>query len=214
MRNAFWINEDRDLMHKFLESLYAIRINHILTKEEILTEYVNRIGFGYMNFGLRSASLYYFGKEPKHLTEAEQVALLIIPKNPNVYDPFLHPVAFQKRYVKLLNTFESGGVLHSTDRARIGSEHLDFLTKHTPILPYVTDFIRSNLSGSEQSPGVLVTTFDLGLTKRIDTIAQSILDRLSWRNVSDYGILIAERTPSGPVLRVMIGGKNYHESER
>ncbi len=214
VRNALWINEDRDLMHKLLESLYAIRINHILSKKEILTEYVNRIGFGYMNFGLRSASLYYFGKEPKHLTEAEQVALLIIPKNPNVYDPFLHPVAFQKRYVKLLNTFESGGVLNSTDRARIGSEHLDFLTKHTPILPYVTDFIRSSLSGSEQSPGVLVTTFDLGLTKRIDTIAQSILDRLSWRNVSDYGILIAERTPSGPALRVMIGGKNYHESER
>lgn len=60
---------------------------------------------------------------------------------------------------------------------------------------------------------MLLTTFDFGLTKRIDTIAQSILDRLSWRNVSDYGILIAERTINGPLLRVMIGGKNYHESE-
>lgn len=200
-------------MHKFLESLYAIRINHILSKKEILAEYVNRIGFGYMNFGLRSASLYYFGKEPKYLTEAEQVALLVIPKNPNIYDPFLHPVSFQKRYVQILNTFESGGLISSTDRARIGSEHLDFLTKHTPILPYVTDFIRSSLTGSEVSTGVLLTTFDLGLTKSIDTLARSVLDALAWRNVSDYGILIAERTPSGPVLRVMIGGKDYHESE-
>lgn len=105
-----------------------------------------------MNFGLRSASFYYFGKEPKHLTEAEQVALLVIPKNPNIYDPFLHPASFQKRYIQLLDTFESGGVLNSTDRARIGSEHLDFLRKHTPVLPYVTDFIRSSLSGREQSP--------------------------------------------------------------
>ena len=57
-----------------------------------------------------------------------------------------------------------------------------------------------------------MTTIDSALTHRIDTIAQSILESLSWRNVSDYGILIAERTARGPVLRVMIGGKDYHES--
>ena len=66
----------------------------MMSKEAILTGYINRIGFGYLNYGLRSASLYYFAKEPKSLTQAEQIALLVIPKNPNIYDPYKHPKAF------------------------------------------------------------------------------------------------------------------------
>lgn len=106
IRNIFWINERRDLTHKILESLYAIRLNHIMSKEEILTTYVNRIGFGYLNFGLRSASLYYFAKEPKNLTPAEQIGLLVIPKNPNTYNPYTHPKAFNERYQQILKTLE------------------------------------------------------------------------------------------------------------
>jgi membrane peptidoglycan carboxypeptidase len=49
IRNAFWINEKRDFKHKFLESVYALRIEHIHTKEEILTEYINRVSFGHLN---------------------------------------------------------------------------------------------------------------------------------------------------------------------
>ncbi len=181
----------------------------MMSKEAIITAYVNRIGFWYLNFGLRSASLYYFGKEPKNLTQAEQITLLVIPKNPNIYDPYTHQKAFRERFEMITSTFESWGILTSEEKWVIERENLLFMSKHTPVLPYVVDFIKWK---SPISQGILKTTFDVNLTKRIDTIAESILDHLSWRNVSDYGILIAEKTTHGPVLRVMIGGKNYHES--
>ena len=107
IRNALWINDERDLTHKMLETLYAIRLNHMLSKEEILTAYVNRIGFGHLNYGLRSAALYYFGREPQNLTPAEQIALLVIPKNPNTYDPYIHEEAFRARYQQVISVLET-----------------------------------------------------------------------------------------------------------
>jgi len=41
--------------------------------------------------------------------------------------------------------------------------------------------------------GLISTTFDLALTEQINTIAQNTLRELAWKNVSDYGILVAER---------------------
>lgn len=213
IRNALWINESRDLKHKILESLYAIRLNHISSKEAILTSYINRIGFWYLNYGLKSASFYYFGKEPKNLTEAEQIALLVIPKNPNTYDPYKNQENFLRRYDTILSTLESWGIISTSEAKNIKSEQLAFRSDHRSALPYVVDYIKQNNKKlTKPLSSVIRTTVDASLTARIDTISRSLLDELSWRNVSDYGILIAERSPSGPVLRVMIGGKDYHES--
>lgn len=66
-----------------------------------------------------------------------------------------------------------------------------------------------------QETGEIKTTFDRELTEQIDTIAKNSLSELLWKNVSEYGILIAERDKgdsSGAVLRVMIGGQNYQEA--
>lgn len=64
-----------------------------------------------------------------------------------------------------------------------------------------------------KNPHLTQTTFDLALTEQIDTIAKNTLQQLAWKNVSDYGILIAERgDETNPLLRVMIGGASYTES--
>ena len=213
IRNVLWINEGRDLEHKILESLYAIRLNYMVSKEAILTAYVNRIGFGHLNYGLRSAAIYYFGREPQNLTPAEQIALLVIPKNPNKYDPYIHEEAFSARYHQLISLLATWGIITADEAATISGEHLLFVTTHRPLLPYVRDFIQGDTTQRYHTgSAILLTTIDTALTNRINTLAQSILDSLSWRNVSDYGVLIAERTATGPVLRVMIGGKDYHES--
>lgn len=210
IRNALWINEKRDLKHKVLESMYAVRLNHIMSKKEILTEYVNRIGFWYLNYGLRSASIYYFNKEPRFLTKAEQIALLVIPKNPNIYDPYRKPQSFQNRFDMIVSLLASWGLIQWSEVDSIKSEKLLFQNDHSTQLPYVMDFLQSKEIIQESK---LTTTIDKALTHQIDILSRSVLDELSWRNVSDYGVLIAERTPHWPELRVMIGGKDYHERE-
>lgn len=51
-----------------------------------------------MNYGLKSAAKYYFRKSPENLTEAEQIALLILPKDSKKYDPYKKPKNFRTRF--------------------------------------------------------------------------------------------------------------------
>lgn len=56
--------------------------------------------------------------------------------------------------------------------------------------------------------GELATSIDLGMTDRVSTIADSVKTGLQSRNVSDYGILVVDR--SSMKIRVLIGGSNYY----
>ena len=141
IRNALWIHKKRDFRTKMVEFLYAFRINHILSKESILTEYVNRISYGYMNIGLESAARFYFGKSAMNLTEAEQLALLILPKDPETYDPYIEKANFQRRFILILDTLHSYGVLRADEYARIRDEKLIWNMSHGSSAPYISDFL-------------------------------------------------------------------------
>jgi len=235
IRNAFWIGEKRTIGKKILEFLYAVRLNKLYSKEEILTEYINRVNFGYMNYGLKSAAKYYFDKEPVHLTPSEQIALLILPKDSLKYNPYKKPRSFRTRFEEVVSILAKEWIVTEDEWKSILSENLSWNTKHENSLPYVVDFLNkiivnqtpwipfghsSPLSGGQENitpltrgdqGGLISTTFDLALTEQINTIAQNTLRELAWKNVSDYGILVAERWDNNPELRVMIGGENYSE---
>ena len=57
------------------------------SKKEILEGYLNTINYGQGNFGIQSASEYYFDKESKDLTLEEAIMLAGIPKSPENYNP-------------------------------------------------------------------------------------------------------------------------------
>lgn len=103
--------------------------------------YSDRISFGYMNYGLASASRYFFAKDPKNLTEAEQIALLAIPKNPKRYDPYRNRKNLDERIRLIVRTLEAGGKISPEKARSILSERLSFNTRHENTLPYVADFI-------------------------------------------------------------------------
>ncbi len=86
--------------------MYALRLNQIYSKDQILTEYINRVNFGYLNYGLKSAAKYYFNRTPNDLTKAEQIALLVLPKDPKKYDPYNKPKLFQQRFHHVVTTLQ------------------------------------------------------------------------------------------------------------
>jgi penicillin-binding protein 1B len=88
VKNLFLTNEKK-LSRKLKEIIYAIYIENILEKEEILSLYLNEVFWGtfegvYLK-GYHAASLAYFGKEPKQLTEYEATILVSFLKGPNYY---------------------------------------------------------------------------------------------------------------------------------
>lgn len=142
IRNNLWLNESRTLTKKILEFLYAIRLNHLYTKDEILEKYLNQVSYGYLNYGLSSASHYFFTKDPENLTKAEQIALLVIPKDAHKFDPYKNPKAFRSRFEKVVAYLQKSNVISTSESRDILAESLNFNYDHDNKLPYVADFLQ------------------------------------------------------------------------
>ncbi|MER6304346.1 penicillin-binding transpeptidase domain-containing protein, partial [Kitasatospora sp. NPDC001539] len=82
---------------KIQELKVAIKLEEDLTKDQILTNYLNITFYGNGAYGVEAASQRYFSKSNKDLTVAEAATLAGLVQNPSQYDPKLHPQAAQKR---------------------------------------------------------------------------------------------------------------------
>ena len=79
------IMSQRSLRRKIIEMYYSVRIELALSKEEIITAYLNSIYYGYGNYGIESAAKCYFNKDVKDLDLIECAALAALPQSPDTY---------------------------------------------------------------------------------------------------------------------------------
>ena len=76
------------LARKIKELILAIELEHMYTKDQIITMYLNQSPYGGRRNGIESAARTYFGKPAKELTLAESALLAAIPNNPAVFNPY------------------------------------------------------------------------------------------------------------------------------
>ena len=81
------LSSDISYERKIKEIILAIRIENILSKDQILELYLNDIYLGYGSYGVASASLNYFNKSLNELKLLEMAFLAALPKAPNNYNP-------------------------------------------------------------------------------------------------------------------------------
>ena len=95
-----YFTQEKKLSRKAAELFMAIEMEKHFSKDEILELYVNSIYFGNGYYGVKEASLGYYGKEPETLTQEECMMLAGIPNAPSVYNPVDNPKLAQvKRLV-------------------------------------------------------------------------------------------------------------------
>jgi len=81
------LNRDKKIMRKIKEILLSLKLEELLSKEEILERYLNSIYFGHGYYGIRTASLGYFHKELDQLNIKEISILVGLPQAPSFYAP-------------------------------------------------------------------------------------------------------------------------------
>jgi len=86
-RNVF-LSKRKKLVRKITEAVLAIQIEKYYTKDEILEMYLNQVYWGHNNYGIESASLYYFGKPSLELNLSESALLAGMLKAPEYYSPY------------------------------------------------------------------------------------------------------------------------------
>jgi membrane peptidoglycan carboxypeptidase len=88
---------DRSVQRKLREARYALALERKLTKDQILTNYLNIANFGDGAYGVEAAAEHYFGIHAKQLNVVQSATLAGIVNGPTEYDPKLHPKAALSR---------------------------------------------------------------------------------------------------------------------
>lgn len=102
LARAYILKDNRRfLKRKFREMYVALRIERILSKEEILWIYLNQIYFGHQRYGIEEAARFHFGKSVSDLNVGEAAALAALPKSPDELSPRRNPdrAKLRQRYV-------------------------------------------------------------------------------------------------------------------
>jgi len=98
----FFLTKEKTWTRKFNEVLLTLKIEHSLSKDEILQLYINQIYLGQRAYGFASAAQVYFGKPLAQVTIAEAAMLAGLPKAPSSYNPVVNPKRAKLRQLYVL----------------------------------------------------------------------------------------------------------------
>jgi penicillin-binding protein 1A len=91
------LGPERTFARKVKEAVIACRLEDILSKDEILSIYLNEIYFGAGAYGVEAAAQTFFAKSAKDLTLAEAALVAGLPRGPSLYNPFRTPETARTR---------------------------------------------------------------------------------------------------------------------
>ncbi len=100
---------------KIKEAILAVRVSRVMSKQQILTLYLNEIYLGNNSYGVAAAAQAYFDKPLSKLTIAEAASLGALPKAPTSYDPFRHPQQALARRNWVIGRMLADGAISGAD---------------------------------------------------------------------------------------------------
>tara|TARA_B100000401_G_scaffold403503_1_gene317096 strand:- start:2889 stop:5060 length:2172 start_codon:yes stop_codon:yes gene_type:complete len=168
----------KTITRKIKELITAIKIEQTYTKTEILELYLNSIYFGHGNYGVQSASIYYFNKNVKELTLDESAILIGLLPAPARYSPISHPTRSIKRRNLVLNIMNSEGYISEKELninldKKLNVSKGDF---NKSIAPHYTEYVRRELEKIDTELGFNIYEDGLEINTSIDSRIQSILN--------------------------------------
>lgn len=223
---------------KIVEIFLAMRIEEKYDKQQIMEFYLNRIYFGKGFYGIRAASLGYYGKEPADLTVREAASLAALIKNPENYNPIKNPKLNQTWRNDVIDRMRRIGYLTVEEANRVKEQPLGLNPKplrrntsflHALVQQRAIDIFQNPARGEEiiKSRGIKIyTTID----RKLQLAAEASLEQqlTAIENRPDYahvkfadkddprcakhryvdGTVFAVDNNTGGVL-VYVGGRNF-----
>jgi penicillin-binding protein 1A len=122
-RNVYLTNE-KTFTRKLYEILLTFKLEHALTKNQILEIYMNQIFLGHRAYGFAAASEAYYGKPLKDITIAEAAMLAGLPKAPSAYNPISNPKRARSRQLHILDRMVENGFITAAQALEAKNEPL------------------------------------------------------------------------------------------
>ena len=220
VKNMF-LSADRTLERKVKEAYLSYWVEEKLTKDQILTLYLNRIFLGAGNYGVEAAARYYFGKSARDVTLAEAAMLAGLPKAPTRYAPTRDLAVAQRRAGTVLDTMVEAGYLDPAQAASARAHPATIVVAPSrDAANYYVDWVLSELWALADQRGaanwktknlIVYTTFDSTLELTAELAVRNALSPAAKARHVNQAALVA-LAPDGAV-RAMVGGDSYFNSQ-
>ncbi len=213
-KNLF-LSRDRTLKRKIQEAMLALWLEHELTKDEILSAYLNRVYLGSGVYGVDAATRLYFSKPVKDINLREAAIIAGLLKAPSRYSPLQNPELSRERSDAVLDIMVDAGYLKKDEAKGLTSvPHDPPGKKDNNSERYFADWVVDgvdDLIGTTEEDIIVKTTLRPGMQKSAESALTRILDTYGTeRNISQGAAMIMD--PGGAVL-AMVGGRNYGNSQ-
>ncbi|NPA39806.1 MAG: PBP1A family penicillin-binding protein [Thermodesulfobacteria bacterium] len=210
----------RTIRRKIKEMFLAWQIEKYLTKDQILTIYLNHIYFGEGAYGVEAAALTYFSKHVWQLNLNEAATLAGLPPAPSKYNPIAnYKLAIERRNYVLRRMAEVGYISWKTAK-KISAEPIKLNPKNFNIpadVAYFVDAVKEELKtilpeDIIKEGGLRIdTTLDLDWQRKATKRAVKTLESLFKKQPVPQLAAVCMYNQSGGV-RVLIGGTDYMKS--
>lgn len=221
------LTRDKKLIRKIKEALLSLRLETLLSKEEIIERYLNQVYFGHGYYGIKTAALGYFHKELDQLT-LKQIAMLVgLPRAPSFYDPTRNLKYSLIRANQVINRLKTLGWINKKEYNKSINEipvvYNDTLTlnKAPYILDYAIKKLKNNIPDLKTGGYKIVLTIDLEAQKIAREAIKYGYERIKQRDLNVdtnksttktlNGAMVVLENNTGAILS-MIGGIDYKKS--
>lgn len=198
----------RTYQDKIVEIVRSVKLERLLSKDEILEHYLNRVPMGNNLIGVETAAQAYFGVPIKNLSVSEAALLASLPKAPGLLNPYGNGFErLMERQQWVISRMRALGMLskESSEAAKTETIRLRKLAFQASA-PHVVDmFLKQGAAN-----GITTTSIDLDLQQRVQEILLSHADRLKYRGAGQAAAIVIHN----PSLEVLSAAGSIEYSER
>lgn len=212
-KNVF-LTPERTIKRKVQELLLSFWMEATLSKEDIITLYMNRVYFGAGAYGIFAAAETYFGRPVQELTLGESAILAGLLKAPSRLAPTRNPDGARDRASLVLQSMLEIGAISPEMLAKDPLSKVRVVTRSSDTAHYAVDWAMELLPdfvGRPRTDLDIITTIDPVLQVAAEKAALQVLDEFGEaRNAQQVAMVVM--TPEGAV-RALIGGRSYVKSQ-
>lgn len=144
----FFLGREKTVSRKVREVLLALRIDHLLSKQEILDLYLNKIFLGQRAYGVGAAAEVYFGKSVGDLALSEMALIAGLPRAPSIDNPVTNPERARQRRAYVLRRMLETGIIDSAAMEAAAAEPVESRLHGAQVrlrAPWVAEMARQEL---------------------------------------------------------------------
>ena len=221
VKNLF-LSPKRAFSRKVAESVLALRLEQIFSKNQVFEMYMNQVYWGHNTYGAETAAQSYFGKSSAKLTLAESAMMAGLIQAPESLSPFLDYKAAKRRQLTVLRRMRELNWITPQEEATARKQTIK-LGKITSFqgstIPYVTEAAVQELTKRFGKDAVLKggmrvqTTVDTKLQRLAEDVVRRGHDSLLNQGIYADQMALVAVDPRTHFVKAMVGGVDYHKSQ-